>query len=87
LSTGAEAAVGYQLLHSLGQQEGNPYGKLIQDSAGNLYGTTSEGGNKGTGTVFKLDSSGNKTILRSFDGGSGDAIPYASLILASDGNF
>jgi uncharacterized repeat protein (TIGR03803 family) len=31
-----------------------PYGDLIQDAAGNLYGTTSAGGALGYGTVWKL---------------------------------
>jgi uncharacterized repeat protein (TIGR03803 family) len=43
-----------------------PYAGLIQDAAGNFYGTTNEGGANGQGTVFKLDSSGNETVLYSF---------------------
>ena len=34
------------------------YAGLIADAAGNLYGTTSEGGNSGYGTVFKLSDTG-----------------------------
>lgn len=33
---------------------GNPFGGLILDSSGNLYGTTSLGGGGGGGTVFEL---------------------------------
>ena len=33
---------------------GNPYGGLVQDSAGNIYGTAYLGGPTGRGTVFKL---------------------------------
>jgi uncharacterized repeat protein (TIGR03803 family) len=48
-----------------------PNGPLVQDSAGNLYGTTALGGMysstvEGEGTIFKLDPSGNETILHVF---------------------
>jgi uncharacterized repeat protein (TIGR03803 family) len=33
---------------------GGPRARLVQDAAGNLYGTTAGGGKKGTGTAFKL---------------------------------
>jgi uncharacterized repeat protein (TIGR03803 family) len=33
---------------------GNPYGGLIMNAAGNLYGTTSQGGRDNYGTVFKF---------------------------------
>jgi len=38
-----------------------PLGYLVQDAAGNLYGTTFEGGTGpgGEGTVFKIDKSEN----------------------------
>ncbi len=37
---------------------------LIQDAAGNLYGTIIVGGGNGHGVVFELDSTGNETDLR-----------------------
>ncbi len=45
-----------------------PNGGLVRDAAGNLYGTTSLGGNAGEccGTVFKVDPAGNETVLYSF---------------------
>ena len=43
-----------------------PAAGLIQDAAGNFYGTTEFGGTSGGGTVFKLDTSGNETVLYSF---------------------
>jgi uncharacterized repeat protein (TIGR03803 family) len=49
----------------------NPYASLIQDSAGNLYGTTSGGGASGAGVVFKLDTTGTETVLHNFTGGDG----------------
>jgi uncharacterized repeat protein (TIGR03803 family) len=51
---------------------GFPNGDLIRDAEGNLYGTTSEGGNEscgaGCGIVFKLNLAGRETTLYSFTG-------------------
>lgn len=80
------------VLHSFTYTNGDgtyPYAGLIMDGAGNLYGTTSDGGSDGRGTVFKLDSTGNETILYSFGtvGGLADGLyPYAGLIMDSSGN-
>src|SRR5215469_16368975 len=41
---------------------------LVRDNANNLYGLTS-GGSFGYGTVFKLDASGQKSLLYTFTGG------------------
>jgi uncharacterized repeat protein (TIGR03803 family) len=64
------------------------------DAAGDLYGTAEEGGDfscplfprDGCGTVWKLDTSGNFTVLYSFTGGTDGAAPIAGLILDSSGN-
>jgi uncharacterized repeat protein (TIGR03803 family) len=38
-----------------GRTDGSlPFARLILDLAGNLYGTTDEGGTKNTGVVFKI---------------------------------
>lgn len=72
-----------------------PRGGLVQDSAGNLYGTTFTGGifsssciitNGECGVVFKLDPSGNETVLHDFLGGSDGGGPWGSLVLDSQGN-
>ena len=71
----------------------NPYGALIFDSAGNLYGTASDGspGNYCCGTVFKL-TPGRKgkwkeTTLHSFTGGAKDgATPISALVMDLAGN-
>ena len=64
----------------------NPYGALVRDPAGNLYGTTEIGGTYNLGTVFKVDSAGNETVLHSF-GGPGDGLfPYCTLVRDSAGN-
>jgi uncharacterized repeat protein (TIGR03803 family) len=42
---------------------GNPYGTLIADQSGNLFGTTSIGGGGGGGTIFELTPSDGSYIL------------------------
>jgi len=82
------------LLHSFtGEPDGKKaYSGVIQDAEGNLYGTTSDGGNlscqqgQGCGTVFKLSKSGKESVLYNFTGGRDGANPTAGLIMDVDGN-
>jgi uncharacterized repeat protein (TIGR03803 family) len=66
------------VLVSFNGANGNgPAAGLIADSAGNLYGTTNEGGASGLGTVFKLtppaagQTAWTETVLVSFNGTNG----------------
>jgi uncharacterized repeat protein (TIGR03803 family) len=69
-----------------GNNGGSPlYGGLIDDSAGNLFGTSQVGGAYGFGTVFKLDKSGRLTTLVDFDSNNGDD-PTSGLIADAAGN-
>jgi uncharacterized repeat protein (TIGR03803 family) len=63
-----------------------PIGPLVRDSAGNLYGVTESGGASGQGVVFKLDPSGQETVLYAFTGGADGAVPTASLTRDASGN-
>jgi uncharacterized repeat protein (TIGR03803 family) len=63
-----------------------PYAGVIRDSAGNLYGTTYEGGTGGAGLVYKLDTAGHQTVLYSFTGRTDGANPSAGVIRDSAGN-
>jgi uncharacterized repeat protein (TIGR03803 family) len=47
-----------------------PNAGVIRDPAGNLYGTTINGGASNAGVVFKLDTTGHQTVLYSFTGGA-----------------
>jgi uncharacterized repeat protein (TIGR03803 family) len=69
-----------------GGNDGGGPNDLIRDSNGNLYGTTITGGTTIFGTVFKLDSSGTKTILYNFTGGSDGGEPHGSLVIDTNGN-
>ena len=94
----SDVAVGqtFVVLHSfLGQpRDGTaPLGGLLVDSAGNVYGTTLQGGKYsgchdsggyGCGIVFKLDTHGVETVLHSFDGTDG-AGSSATLIMDANG--
>jgi uncharacterized repeat protein (TIGR03803 family) len=66
-----------------------PIGGLVADVAGNLYGTTSEGGTTNNGTVFELTRSGQswtETTLYNFAGGTDGANPPAGVSLDAAGN-
>jgi uncharacterized repeat protein (TIGR03803 family) len=65
---------------------GTPTGGLLRDAAGNLYGTTESGGTSYYGTVFKLDSSGQETVLYNFTGGADGGYPEGNLIMDKLGN-
>jgi uncharacterized repeat protein (TIGR03803 family) len=77
-----------------GARDGSqPLGGLIFDHAGNLYGSTSEGGASGLGIVFELTpptSPGEEwteLTLYSFRGGTGDgASPVAGIVFDGAGN-
>ena len=65
----------------------NPLGRLLLDSNGNLYGTTSaNGGQYGWGTVFKVTQAGVETVLYSFTGSDTGVVPTGNLVLDSQGN-
>jgi uncharacterized repeat protein (TIGR03803 family) len=83
------------VLYSFNGEDGaNPEAGLLVDSAGNLYGTTFNGGSSGTGcggdgcgTVFELDTTGKETVLYNFTGTTGTGShPVAGLIRDAAGN-
>jgi uncharacterized repeat protein (TIGR03803 family) len=93
----------YTILYSFkGGKDGYlPFGDLVFDSVGNLYGATYFGGGKGTtcdpyyqycGTVFKLSppkikgGAWKEKVLHSFAGGTDGANPNGGLVLDSAGD-
>jgi len=88
VSTTAQSSPAYtfKTLHKFTGGDGaEPLGGLIQDAAGNLYGTTAVRGPYSNGTVFKFDTAGRRlTVL--FDFNRGGTVPAAGLIQDADGN-
>ena len=76
------------ILHSFtdGPDGGEPNCNLIFDSAGNIYGTGSTGGNQGV--VFKETLTNGKwkhSVLHKFQGGSDGISPHAGLVFDGSG--
>jgi len=83
----------YQVLHAFGSGNdgGGVWDRVAFDKQGNLYGTTSGGGDYGYGTVFELtpgsDGEWTETVLHSFPSSSDDGIfPNGGVTIDSSGN-
>src|SRR5215472_2629733 len=82
----------FKVLHTFtGANGADPEDALVTDTAGNLYGTTSIGGQgicgglQDCGTAFKLNKTGKQAWLHSFNGTNGEE-PYAGLLRDATGN-
>jgi len=67
-----------------------PYGGVVFDKVGNLWGTTALGGTYNNGTIYQLVPSGGgwtENVVYNFYGGSDGANPYAGLIVDQFDNF
>jgi uncharacterized repeat protein (TIGR03803 family) len=79
-----------------GSDGSEPFGPLVQDAAGNLYGVAHAGGDLscpdpetggiGCGTVFKLARNGKFTVLHTFKGGHDGSVPQAGLVMDAAGS-
>ena len=90
LSPGANGSWLENVLFRFSYDQGaNPLAGLTFDSAGNLYGTTAQGGNYGIGTVFELTLGSNgkwtETVLHSFNTTDG-RVPQSGVIFDASGN-
>ena len=85
ISLGGKLTTLYNFCSLSGCTDGEaPLAGLVQGTDGNFYGTATQGGTNGYGTVFSITPSGTLTTLYSF-GPYGS--PEATLVLATDGNF
>jgi uncharacterized repeat protein (TIGR03803 family) len=94
LQTAIGRAQTFNVLHAFtGQSDGAaPIAGITIDPAGNLYGTTSAGGDEGFGNVYRLVPSGstwNFYLLYTFQGftqqGQDGGSPYARVTFGPDG--
>ena len=75
-----------------GQPDGSfPYGALLFDNLGNIYGTTYYGGDNGIGTVYQLSprnaiTEWNESVLYSFQEGTDGNSPISNLVADTLGN-
>jgi uncharacterized repeat protein (TIGR03803 family) len=88
LAASAWAASATKLVYSFAGNADGEYTdtELVADSAGNLYGTSVQGGIYGGGTVFQVTPAGVHTVLYNFTGGSDGGEPYKGVTLDAQGN-
>ncbi len=83
----------YTVLHSFAGRPNDGRGsvaKVTLDSAGNIYGTTEEGGSygggNGFGTIFKVATDGTESLLHSFGAGGDGRTPKGAMVLEPNGD-
>src|SRR5277367_290095 len=81
------------VIYSFTGADGNEplFSGVVRDQSGNFYGTTYAGGAFNYGTVFKVDASGNETVLHSFGQhsfgpGNDGRTPYAGVVMDASGH-
>ncbi len=77
------------LLSSTGANGSRPDTRLVADTAGNLYGTTTSGGPAGGGTIFELSGPSHRTFTTLATFGLYDlngAAPEGGLLIDAAGN-
>lgn len=91
LSPGPRGSWNYKTIYTFkgAPNSASPYGGLIADASGKLYGTTYYGGANGLGTVFELHrgikGKYRERSLYSFKGGNDGSSPTSTLALGGSG--
>jgi uncharacterized repeat protein (TIGR03803 family) len=85
VTTGGKETVLYRFKGGSGDGA-YPFGAVVMDGAGNLYGTTSTGGDHNSGTLFRLAPDGTETVLHSFGGTDDGSDAFAGPIIDGRGN-
>jgi uncharacterized repeat protein (TIGR03803 family) len=100
ITTSGQLTTLYSFYTEADQYAYGPAAALVQGTNGLFYGTTSQGGGGGAGTVFAISTNGAFTLLKSFPSQSFERFsnnyetiypcgqtPVAPLVQGSDGNF
>ncbi|HEY1679296.1 MAG TPA: choice-of-anchor tandem repeat GloVer-containing protein [Candidatus Sulfotelmatobacter sp.] len=88
----AQAADKYTVIRDFNPSSGGaiPYGALVMDASGDLFGANSAGGTNGWGTIFELTPNGHGgwTYTQLYDCGVRQdcAVPMGSLVMDHAGN-
>lgn len=85
MTPAGEVTVIKQLYYN--QDGAYPDGELIKGPDGFLYGMTSAGGTNSYGTIFKISTSGDFTVIKHLNFTTDGAHPHGHLTLGTDGNF
>lgn len=84
-SDGAETIL--HTFYTVASDGAYPFGPVVLDKKGNIYGTTTSGGKYGYGVVYKISVDGTETILHSFDPKTGDGVePFSGPTMDAQGN-
>ena len=84
----AAQAQTFSVVHSFtGTSDGaNPLDGFVADGSGNLYSTANSGGTSNNGVVFKINNSGELTVLHNFKGGTDGQNPEGILVMDKAGS-
>lgn len=76
------------VLHSFagGSDGSGPFGGVVMDKKGDLFGTTRSGGSGSSGTLFEVAANGTESVLYAFSGQSDGGIVEATPIIDKAGN-
>lgn len=76
------------VLHNFtgGSDGKGPWGGVVLDAKGNLYGTAQGGGKNRGGTVFEINTAGKYRVLHSFTFGGSDGSDPVGLAIDKSGN-
>jgi uncharacterized repeat protein (TIGR03803 family) len=58
---------------------GTPWAGVVEDAAGNLYGSTIAGGKGNEGVVFAVDPLGDERVIHAFMNAVYGGVPFGSL--------
>ena len=88
ITTNGKESILYRFKGDTNNSDGSaPEAGLVWGLNGNLYGTTSQGGPDGLGTIFMISPTGKERILYSFKGDTDGASPEGPLLMGPNGNF
>jgi len=80
----------FTLVHIFHGVDGaEPAGQLVEDTSGNLWGTTMFGGSDGLGTVYRIQPAvdNKETVLHSFANGDDGQNPNSGVVIGANNNF